>query len=71
MRIFLAEYGCSTNGADSTSSDDVKNPQANFNDLENNVLPEESMMSCSIKHGMITVESLWTRRRSRKADSVR
>ena len=68
MRIFLAEYG-STNGADSTSSDDMKNPQANFNDLENSVLPQESMMSCSIKHGMITLESLWTRR-SRKADSV-
>ena len=29
------------------------------------------MMSCSIKHGMITLESLWTRRRSRKPDSLR
>ena len=49
----------------------VKNPQANFNDLENSVLPEESMTSCSIKYGMVTRESLWTRRRSRKTDSVR
>ena len=46
MRIFLAEHGCSTSGADSASTDwpawDVKNPQANFNDLENSVLLEES-----------------------------
>ena len=28
-------------------------------------------MSCSIKHGMVTLESLWTRIRSRKPGSLR
>ena len=45
MRIFPAEYSCSTNGADSTStllaSVDMKNPHANFNDPETSVPPEE------------------------------
>ena len=53
------------------ASVDVKNPQANFNDLENSVLLKNQMMNCSIKHGRITLESLWTRRRSRKPDSLR
>ena len=43
MSIFLAEYSCSTSGTDSASTSvDVKNPQANFDDLENSVPPEES-----------------------------
>ena len=46
MRISPADCGCSTHGADITStflaSVDVKNPQANFNDLENSVPLEES-----------------------------
>ena len=35
------------------------------------ILLKNRTMSCSIKHGMITLESLWTRRRSRKSDSLR
>ena len=46
VRMFLAEYGCSRSGADSTkyllASVNVKNPHANFNDSENSVLLEQS-----------------------------
>ena len=41
------------------ASVDVKNPQANFNDLEEQLfLLKNQTMICSIKHGMITLESL-------------
>ena len=49
----------------------VKNPRANFNDLENSVLLKSQTMICSIKHETITPELLWTRRRSRKPGSFR
>ena len=41
MKLFPAEYSCSTSGTDSTSTF-VKNPQANCHDLENSDPPEES-----------------------------
>ena len=53
------------------ASVDVKNPQANFNDLENSVPPEESNDELLDQAWEITLESLWTRRRSRKPDSLR
>ena len=40
------------------ASVDVKNPQANFNDLENSIPPEESNDDMLDMHGMITLESL-------------
>ena len=47
MKIFPAEYSCSTTGTHSTTTfcrmyEDVKNPQANCDDLENSVPPEKS-----------------------------
>ena len=46
MKIFPAECSCSTSGTDSTSTFwpawTWKNPQANFDDLENSVPPQES-----------------------------
>ena len=42
MRIFLAEYSCSTNGAHSTSTFSSRITMRVFNDLENRVPLEES-----------------------------
>ena len=53
------------------ASVDVKNPQANFDDLENNVPPEESNDELLDQAWDDTLESLWTRRRSRKPGSLR
>ena len=53
------------------ASVDVKNPRVNFNDLENSVPPEESNDELLDKRGMTTLELLWTRKKSRKPDSLR
>ena len=51
------------------ASVDVENPHADINDQENSVLLKSQTMICSMKHWMVTLELLWTRKRSRKQGS--
>ena len=53
------------------ASVDVKNPQANFHELENNVPPEETNDELLDQAWDVHTGSLWTRRRSRKPGSMR
>ena len=75
VMIFPAECSCSTSGADSTSTSWpvwTGRIRRRTSTIQRTVLLlKNQTMICSIKHGMITLESLQTGRRSRKPGSLR